>query len=534
MQKVKINGYCTIEEEKRFKSISNEKNLGDMALVQQDEVWSMRRLVNLHKMKRPIGKIIVNIDLCKDCRFCIEFCPNGVLEESKDVNSKGYHYPVVKPGKELDCVACRMCEKVCPDFAITVVSEEYITYDKYYGVSRHAHSAELYKKDLDKLLRPGIHFLDGNTAVAEGAITAGCRFYAGYPITPPSNEIAEYMSYRLPQVGGKFIQMEDEIGSIMAVLGGASAAGGVKSMTATSGPGFSLMQEEIGLGSMLEIPALIVDVMRAGPSTGIPTLLGQGDILQAKYGSHGDYEIVAYLPANPQEAFDFTIKAINMAEKYRVVAIVLSDQLVGHMYGKVRVPEFDEIEIVERPKPTVPPPDQYLPYDSRYLVPPMAIAGTGYRANNESLTHTDKGYPTTDRDASFKLVMRLVRKIRENEKEIAEWEEYMLDDAEYVIVSYGSTSGSVRRAIKVLRAQGYRVGMLRPKTAWPFPGWVVENLASRGVQKFVTVEVNMGKMYHVVREFSRGVPVEHIPYAPPGYIPDPDYVINNVRKVIEG
>ncbi len=154
--------------------------------------------------------------------------------------------------------------------------------------------AELYKKDLDKLLRPGIHFLDGNTAVAEGAITAGCRFYAGYPITPPSNEIAEYMSYRLPQVGGKFIQMEDEIGSIMAVLG--ASAAGVKSMTATSGPGFSLMQEEIGLGSMLEIPAVIVDVMRAGPSTGIPTLLGQGDILQAKYGSHGDYEIVATYP----------------------------------------------------------------------------------------------------------------------------------------------------------------------------------------------------------------------------------------------
>lgn len=388
--------------------------------------------------------------------------------------------------------------------------------------------AELYKKDLDKLLRPGIHFLDGNTAVAEGAVTAGCRFYGGYPITP-SNEIAEYMSYRLPQVGGKFIQMEDEIGSIMSVLG--ASAAGVKAMTATSGPGFSLMQEEIGLGSMLEIPALIVDVMRAGPSTGIPTLLGQGDILQAKYGSHGDYEVVAYLPANPQEAFDFTIKAINAAERYRVVAVVLSDQLVGHMYGKVRVPEFDEIEIIERPKPTVPP-DQYLPYDSRYLVPPMAIAGTGYRSNNESLTHTDKGYPTTDRDASFKLIMRLVRKIRENEKEIAEWEEYLLDDAEYVIVSYGSTSGSVRRAIKVLRTQGYRVGMLRPKTAWPFPGWVVENLVSRGVQKFVTVEVNMGKMYHVVKEFSKGVPVEHVPYAP-GYIPEPDYVINNVRKVIE-
>jgi 2-oxoglutarate ferredoxin oxidoreductase subunit alpha len=389
--------------------------------------------------------------------------------------------------------------------------------------------AELYKKDLDKLLKPGIHFLDGNTATAEGAVTAGCRFYAGYPITP-SNEIAEYMSYRLPQVGGKFIQMEDEIASIAAVLG--ASAAGVKSMTATSGPGFSLMQENIGLGSMLEIPAVIVDVMRAGPSTGIPTLLGQGDILQAKYGSHGDYEIVAYLPANPQEAFDFTIKAFNTAEKYRVVAVVLSDQLVGHMYGKVRVPEFDEIEIVERPKPTVPP-DQYLPYDSKYLVPPMAIAGTGYRVNNESLTHTDKGYPTTDKDASFKLVMRLVRKIRENEKEIAEWEEYLLDDAEYVIVSYGSTSGSVRRAIKVLRTQGYRVGLLRPKTAWPFPGWVVENLASRGVQKFITVEVNMGKMYHVVREFSRGIPVEHIPYAP-GYIPDPDYVISNVKKVIEG
>ena len=376
------------------------------------------------------------------------------------------------------------------------------------------------------LLKPGKYFMQGNIAIAEAALIAGCRFYAGYPITP-SNEIAEWMSRRLPEVGGVFIQMEDEIGSIVAVLG--ASAAGVKAMTATSGPGFSLMMESVGLASMMEIPAVIVNVMRAGPSTGIPTLVGQGDIMQAKWGSHGDYEIVAYLPNSVQEAFDMVIKAFNTAEKYRILTMVLADQVIGHMIGKLVVPDYSEIEIIEREKPTAPP-DQYLPFDSRYLIPPMAIAGAGYRVNYDSLTHDDRGYPSVDKEVSFRLVQRLVRKIRENEKLIAEWEELETDDAEILIVAYGCTSRSAREAVKKLRREGVRVGLYRPKTAWPFPWWRLRELSER-VDKIIVVEINMGQMIHLVREYSaRDIEIIHAPYAP-GYMPDPGYIIDIVNKV---
>jgi len=378
-----------------------------------------------------------------------------------------------------------------------------------------------------KLLEPGSYFMQGNIAVAEGALVAGCKFYAGYPITP-SSEIAEHMASRIFQVGGHFIQMEDEIASIMAILG--ASAAGVKSMTATSGPGFSLMMEEIGLAAMMEIPCVIVDVMRAGPSTGIPTLVGQGDVMQAKWGSHGDYELVAYLPNSPQEMFEMAIKAFNTSEAYRIPVIILADQVVGHMYGKVVVPPLDEIEIVDRPKPTVPP-EEYLPYDSRYLVPPMAIAGTGYRVNNESLTHDDRGYPSISREVSFKLVSRLVNKVRENAEKIAEWEEYMVDDAEVVLIAYGSTSRSAREAVKLARREGLRVGLFRPKTAWPFPGWALRKIDREGrARAFITVEINMGQIYHVVNEYVKAAEVHHIPHAP-GYLPDPNYILKNVKKL---
>ncbi|MGC9009751.1 MAG: 2-oxoacid:acceptor oxidoreductase subunit alpha [Sulfolobales archaeon] len=376
------------------------------------------------------------------------------------------------------------------------------------------------------LLKPGKYFMQGNIAIAEAALIAGCRFYAGYPITP-SNEIAEWMSRRLPEVGGVFIQMEDEIGSIVAVLG--ASAAGVKAMTATSGPGFSLMMESIGLASMMEIPSVIVNIMRAGPSTGIPTLVGQGDIMQAKWGSHGDYEIVAYLPNSVQEAFDFTIKAFNTAERYRILTMVLADQVIGHMMGKLVVPDYSEIEIVEREKPTVPP-DQYLVADSRYLVPPMAIAGTGYRVNYDSLTHDDRGYPSVDKEISFRLVQRLVRKVRENERKIAEWEEYETDDAELLMVAYGCTSRSVKEVVKKLRKEGFRIGLFRPKTAWPFPWWRLRELSEK-VNKIIVVEINMGQMVHVVREYAaKDIDIMHVPYAP-GYMPDPGYIEGIVRKV---
>ena len=256
---------------------------------------------------------------------------------------------------------------------------------------------------LDKdsgLLKPGVYFMRGNDASVEGALIAGCRFFAGYPITP-SNEIATLMSRRLPQVGGHYMQFEDEIGSIMAVLGASN--GGVKSMTATSGPGFSLMQESIGLAAMTETPAVIVEVQRGGPSTGLPTQVGQGDIMQTKWGSHGDYENVVYLPNSPQEMFDMTIKAFNTAWKYRVPAIVLSDQMIGHMREKVVVPPYEEIEIVERRKPDEPP-EEFLPFSNKYLVPPMAIAGEGYRVHVTGLAHDE-------REDIRQLTMRLLQSL---------------------------------------------------------------------------------------------------------------------------
>ncbi len=382
---------------------------------------------------------------------------------------------------------------------------------------------------MSKLLKPGTYFMEGNIAAAEAALIAGCRFYAGYPITP-SSELMHHMARRMPEVGGVFIQGEDEIASIMMALGGSAA--GLKSMTATSGPGLSLMQESIGLAAMLELPVVIIDIQRAGPSTGIPTLMGQGDIMQARWGSHGDYEIVAYLPSSPQELFDLTIEAFNTAEEYRVPVIVLADKIIGQMYGRIRVPDPSEIRIVERRKPSIPPDKymEYLPYDSSQLVPPFAAAGEGYRMHMTGLMHDDRGYPDLSQEASWKLVSRLVRKIRENARRIARWEEHWVDDAEYIVVAYGSVSGPVKYAVRRARMEGIRVGLLRPLTAWPFPGWRIEELDRRGVRRFIVIEVNMGQLYHVVREHVRGADVVHVPGAP-GYLPDPDTILSHLRRL---
>jgi 2-oxoglutarate ferredoxin oxidoreductase subunit alpha len=379
------------------------------------------------------------------------------------------------------------------------------------------------------LLKPGVYFMQGNIASAEAALIAGCRFFAGYPITP-SNEIAEHMARRLPQVGGYFIQFEDEIASINAIIG--AAYGGVKSMTATSGPGFSLMQEAIGLAAMIEAPIVIVDVQRAGPSTGIPTLVGQGDIMQAKWGSHGDYEVVAFLPNSVQEMFDLTIEAFNTAWEYRVPVIVLSDQAVGQMIERLRVPPLDEIKVVERRAPTVPP-EEYLPFDSRYLVPPMAVVGEGYRFHVTALTHDDRGYPSTSHEVSKKLISRLVRKIRENEKVIGRYEAIALDDAELVVVAYGITSRSALRAVREARRDGLKVGLFRPITAWPFPYWGLREAVDRGASILV-VEINMGQMVHVVREYYNNlVDIHFMPWAP-GSVPRPHDILVKIKGVYGG
>jgi 2-oxoglutarate ferredoxin oxidoreductase subunit alpha len=297
----------------------------------------------------------------------------------------------------------------------------------------------------------------------EGAIAAGCRFYAGYPITP-SSEIAERASQRLPLVGGEYIQMEDEIGSLAAVIG--ASCGGAKAMTATSGPGLSLMMEHIGLAFMLEAPCVIVDVQRGGPSTGLPTLTSQGDMMQARWGSHGDYEMVAYAPGTVQEMFDFAIKAFNAAETYRIPVMVMADQIIAQMTTKLVIPPEEEIETTYRPMPDVPA-EEYLPFDSSYLVPPMALAGEGYRLHMTGLTHSDIGYPAglTHSDIGYPdtsaqgqevLVPRLVRKIRENEEAIIEYEERLVDDAEVGLVVYGSTSGPGWEAVQAARKEGIK------------------------------------------------------------------------------
>lgn len=380
-------------------------------------------------------------------------------------------------------------------------------------------------RDGDRLLRPGSYFMRGNDACVEGALIAGCRFFGGYPITP-SNEISALMARRLPEVGGYFIQFEDEIGSIVGITGAANA--GVKSMTATSGPGFSLMQEAIGLASMIETPIVIVNVQRGGPSTGLPTQVGQGDFMQAHFGSHGDYETITYLPNSPQEMFDMTIKAFNMAWKYRVPTIILSDQMVGHMIEKVVVPEYDEIELFDRVKPEASP-DEYLPFDSKYLVPPMAFAGEGYRVHLTGLAHDDRGYPTTDHRVVTKLLNRLVSKIRSNEDKLAEWEEYMTDDANLVVVAYGITSRSALKAVKDARDNGLKIGLYRLKTAWPFPSKRIRELANEG-KDFLVVEINMGQAVRIVREYVPHDRVHFLPWAP-GTCPPPEVILNRVKEV---
>ena len=336
----------------------------------------------------------------------------------------------------------------------------------------------------------GQFFINGDEACAEGAISAGCRFFAGYPITP-ATEIAERMSRRLPEIGGVYVQMEDEIASMNAILGASWA--GVKSMTSTSGPGFSLMMENLGLGVMLETPCVVVNVQRAGPSTGLPTSVGQGDMMQAKWGSHGVYEIIAIVPSSPQEMFDFTITAFNLSEKYRVPVLLMADETVGHMSEKVVMRRVAPEELVQRRRPAVPP-GKYWPYQpDSDLVPPMAIAGEGYRFHVTGLTHDERGYPEMTAAAQERLVRRLVDKIRLNRKDIINYEEVGTEDAEVVVCAYGITARVARRAVQQARDEGIRAGLLRLITVWPFAEDRVREL-SQQVKAFVVPEINYGQI----------------------------------------
>lgn len=373
-----------------------------------------------------------------------------------------------------------------------------------------------------------IKFYSGNIAAAEGAIMAGCRFFAGYPITP-STEIAEHMARRLPEVDGIFIQMEDELASMAAILG--ASWGGLKAMTATSGPGFSLMQENIGLGAMTETPCVVVNVQRGGPSTGMPTLIGQADVMQARWGSHGDYETIALSPSSPQECFDLIIKAFNLSEEYRVPVILLMDESVSHMSEKVIIPPKNKIKIVERKKPSVKP-EEYLPFKPEDFVPPMACAGEGYAVHVTGLTHDEKGYPqATSPEVQERLVRRLCDKIRKNERKMRDIEEFEMEDAELAVVSFGTTARSCKAAVKHARKHGYKVGLIRLKTIWPFPEEYFEEMSEK-VKNFLVVEVNYGQIkLEVERSVRKKV---HLLPKMGGEIHKPEEVYRKIKEVYNG
>ena len=342
----------------------------------------------------------------------------------------------------------------------------------------------------------GTHFLDGDHACCEGALAAGSRFAAGYPITP-STEVVERFASRVPTVGGTFIQMEDELAASIAVQG--AVWGGAKAFTVTSGPGFSLMMEHIGYAAMTETPCVFVDVQRGGPSTGLPTLPAQADMMQARWGSHGDYEIIALCPNSPQECFDLTIKAFNFAEEFRVPVMFMMDEVVGHMTEKVVIPPADQIEVVPR-QHTKKSVADYLPYGTNgNQVPEMAHAGEGYNFHVTGLTHDERGYPNMTPQTQDKLVRRLQNKILDAADRITLLEEERTDNADVIVVSYGITSRVAQRGIELARAQGLRVGKLRLITCWPFPEKRIKELA-RTAKAFVVPELNLGQM---VREVER-------------------------------
>lgn len=340
--------------------------------------------------------------------------------------------------------------------------------------------------------------LTGNEACTLGAIAAGMNFFAGYPITP-ATEIAELSSELLPKVGGKYMQMEDELASIGAVIGASFA--GAKSMTATSGPGFSLMQENLGYGVVAEVPCVIVDVMRQGPNQGVATVPAQGDLFQSAYGSHGDRPVIALAPNSVAETYTETVRAFNLAQKYRTPVVLLSDATLAHMSELVDIP--DKVELVERKRPTCPP-EEYQPcMDDGTGIPPMAVLGDGYRWYISGILHTENGFPTTKSEVIQKEVTRLCDKVRKNADDIMKWEEYRADDAELILVSLGLVSRCAKAAVDEAREAGLKVGLFRPITLWPFPEKRIREL-SEGGANFLTCEMNEGQLNFIVRAAVKG------------------------------
>ena len=372
----------------------------------------------------------------------------------------------------------------------------------------------------------GEHYITGDVACAEGAIAAGCLFFGAYPITP-ATEVAEHMAERLPDIGGTFIQMEDEIAAIASILGAAWT--GVKSMTATSGPGFSLMMENLGLAVCTETPCVIVNVQRTGPSTGLPTQTGQGDMMQARWGSHGDYELIALAPSSPQDCFYQTIRAFNLSEKYRVPVLIMSDEIVGHMSEKVTIPEASTIHLVDRPKPTGRK-DRFKLYEpGPNGAAPMPAIGDGYNIHVTGLTHDERGYPSMTVEAQEQMMTRIKGKIRNNLDDIIETESYRMDDAEIVIVSYGVSVRTGLAAVDQARALGYKAGLLRLVTVWPFPEAMIREIATR-VKGFITVEINLGQIHYEVERCTGGKAPAYLVGSAGGKIIHPDKVLECIQK----
>ena len=380
---------------------------------------------------------------------------------------------------------------------------------------------------MKKKSHPKELLLQGNEAIVEGALRAGCRFFAGYPITP-ATEISEILSVKLPQLNGTFIQMEDEIASLGAVIGASLA--GVKSMTATSGPGFSLMQENLGFAIITEVPCVIVNVMRGGPSTGLPTSPSQSDVMQSRWGTHGDHPIIVLSASTVRECYDVTIQAFNFSEKFRTPVIVLIDEVVAHMREKMVLDDQEKIEIFNRVKPTVPP-EWYIPYeDTPRGVPAMANFGEGYRYHVTGLTHDIRGFPTSRPDEIGPFITRLHRKISQHFSEIQIGEFYQTEDAEITIVAYGCVARSAKRAVWEAREKGIRVGLLKLTTIWPFMRSAVEKVLQTS-RVLVVPEMNMGQISREVKRVNPGVAKVFTLDKVDGTIITPSEILNRIMEV---
>lgn len=374
-----------------------------------------------------------------------------------------------------------------------------------------------------------IQYLQGNEACALGAIAAGIRFFGGYPITP-ATEIAEVMAYELPKLGGVFVQFEDEIASMGAVIG--ASAAGVKSMTATSGPGFTLKQENIGFATMVQIPCVVVNVMRGGPSTGLPTLPSQSDVMQARWGTHGDHPVIALAPNSVRECFDLTVRAVNLSEQFRIPVLLLSDAIIGHMRERIEVPSQEDLTLINRKK-ALTPPEEYLPYaDDGTGIPPMANYGEGYLFHMNSNNYDDEGFPATnDHKIADRRIKGLHNKLERYQNEIIDNDLYMVDDADILIFAFGSIARSARGAVKEARAAGIKVGLFRPRTIWPFPYEELATAAS-GAKHIICAEMNLSQLYGEVMRATHGLKAEiHGLNQSNGLLITPHQIFEKVKEV---